>query len=62
MIESMAHHRHRLRNGERQAQKLAMKSAANGSQQLRRLDAKAAIKKVSEELKPFLEEANPTNS
>jgi REP element-mobilizing transposase RayT len=44
------------------AEKLAMKSAANVSQQLRRLDAKAAVKKVPEELKHFLEEADATNS
>jgi putative transposase len=42
--------------------KLEMKSAANVSQQLRRLDVKAAIKKVPDELKPFLEEADATNS
>jgi hypothetical protein len=39
-----------------------MKSAANVSQQLRRLDVKAAIKKVPEELKHFLEESDATNS
>jgi hypothetical protein len=39
-----------------------MKSAANVSQQLRRLDGKAAIKKVPEELKHFLEKADATNS
>jgi putative transposase len=44
------------------AEKLAMKSAANVSQQLRRLDGKAAIKKVPEELKHFLEKADATNS
>ncbi len=44
------------------AEKLEMKSAANVSQQMRRLDRKAAIKKVPEELKHFLEEAHDTNS
>ena len=44
------------------AEKLAMKSAANVSQQLRRLDGKAAIKKVPEELKHFLEKADATNT
>jgi hypothetical protein len=44
------------------AEKLSMKSAANVSQQLRRLDVKAAIKKVPEELKHFLEESDATNS
>jgi hypothetical protein len=32
------------------------------SQQIQRLDRKAALKKVSEELKHFLEEAAATNS
>lgn len=40
------------------AEKLVMKSAANVSQQLRRLDVKAAVKKVPEDLKSFLEEAD----
>ncbi|MBE2285430.1 MAG: hypothetical protein IAE77_18355, partial [Prosthecobacter sp.] len=40
------------------AEKLEMKSAANVSQQLRRLDGKTAIKKVPEEMKRFLEEAD----
>ena len=44
------------------AEKLALKSAANVSQQLRRLDGKVAIKKVPGELKHFLEEADATNS
>jgi hypothetical protein len=44
------------------AEKLAMKSAANVSQQLRRLDVKAAVKKVPEDLKSFLEEADATKS
>lgn len=42
-------------------EKLEMKSAANVSQQLRRLDVKAAIKKVPDELKHFLEEVDTTN-
>lgn len=44
------------------AEKLEMKSAANVSQQLRRLDGEAAIKKVPEDLKHFLEEADGPNS
>ena len=44
------------------AEKLEMKSAANVSQQLRRLDIKAEIKKVPEEMKHFLEEADAKNS
>lgn len=44
------------------AAKLVMKSAANVSQQLRRLDGKSVIKKLPEELKHFLEEADATNS
>lgn len=44
------------------AEKLEMKSAANVSQQLRRIDRKSAINKVPEELKHFLEEAAATNS
>ncbi|MBV6501898.1 MAG: hypothetical protein CJBNEKGG_04439 [Prosthecobacter sp.] len=44
------------------AEKLEMKSAANVSQQLRRLDGKSAIKKVPEELKQLLEEADVTSS
>ncbi len=39
-----------------------MKSAANVSQPLRRLDWKVAIKKVSEELKQFLEETDAAKS
>lgn len=39
-----------------------MKSAANVSQQLRRLDGKAAIKKVPEGLKPFLEQVDAPNT
>ncbi|MBX7212009.1 MAG: hypothetical protein K1X78_27130 [Verrucomicrobiaceae bacterium] len=42
------------------AEKLEMKSAANVSQQLRRLDVKEALKKVPEELKTFLAEADAT--
>lgn len=37
-------------------------TAANVIRQLRRLDVKAAIKKVPEELKPHLEEADVPNS
>ncbi len=44
------------------AANLEMKSTAKVSQQLRRLDVKAAIKKVPYQLKPFLEEADATNS
>ena len=44
------------------AEKLEMKSAANVSQQLRRLDGEAAIKRVPEELKRFLETTDVTNS
>ena len=44
------------------AAKLVMKSAANVSQQLRRLDGKSVIKKLPEELKHILEEADATNS
>ncbi len=44
------------------AQKLAMKSAANVSQPLRRLDWRAAIRKASEEPKPFLEETDAARS
>ncbi len=40
------------------AEKLKMKSAANVSQQLRRLDVKAALKMVPEELKQFQNEAD----
>ncbi len=43
------------------AEKLEMKSAANVSQQLRRLDIKAAIKKVPEEMKRILEGADAKN-
>jgi hypothetical protein len=42
--------------------KLKMKSAAKVNQQLRRLDVQAAIKKVPQDLKHFLEEANATSS
>lgn len=44
------------------ADKLEIKSAANMSQQLRRLDVKAALKKAPDELKHFLEEADATNT
>jgi hypothetical protein len=44
------------------AERLAMKSAANVSQQLRRLDGKAAIKKVPEELQHFLDKADAANT
>lgn len=44
------------------AGKLGMKSAANVSQPLRRLDGKSAMKKVPEDLKHFLEEADVTKS
>ena len=44
------------------AAKLEMSSAANVSQQLRRLDGKSALKKVPDELKHFLDEADATNS
>ena len=44
------------------AEKLEIKSAANVSQQLRRLDRKSAIKNVPDELKHFLEEADVPNS
>lgn len=44
------------------AERLEMKSAANVSQQMRRLDVGTAIKKVPEELKHFLEEADAPNS
>jgi len=44
------------------AEKLAMKSAANVSQQIRRLNRIAAIKKVPEKLKHFLEEADAIHS
>jgi len=40
------------------AERLAMKSAANVSQQIRRLDRKRAIKKAPEELKQFLAEVD----
>jgi hypothetical protein len=43
------------------AKKLVMRSAANVSQQLRRLDVKSALKKVPEDLKHFLEQADGTN-
>ncbi len=68
-VVSQAHQKHELvrEHEERQAlewlaEKLAMKSAANVSQPLRRLDGKAAIKKVPEDLKHFLGEADATNS
>jgi hypothetical protein len=44
------------------AAKLEMKLVANVSRQLRRLDAKAAFKKVPDELIHLLEEADATNS
>lgn len=44
------------------AEKLEMKSAANVSQQLRRLDGKSAIKKVPVEMKHLLEEAEAPNA
>ena len=44
------------------AAKLEMRSAANVSQQLRRLDWKAAVRKAPKELRRFLEEAAATNS
>jgi len=44
------------------ADKLHMQSAANVSQQLRRLDRKLAMRNVSEELKPFLEETDSPKS
>lgn len=40
------------------AERLEMRSAANVSQQIRRLDRKKALKRVSAELKHFLEEAD----
>ena len=43
------------------AENLAMKSAANVSQQIRRLNKKVAMKKVPEELKQFLKEADTTD-
>lgn len=43
------------------AEKLAMKSAANVSQQLRRLNRKVAMKNVPEELKHFLKEVDATD-
>ena len=39
------------------AEKLAMKSAANVSQQLRRLDRKQARTRLSERMRSFLQEA-----
>jgi hypothetical protein len=39
-----------------------MSSAANGSQPLRRLDGRSALKKVPKELKPILENADATNT
>ena len=44
------------------AARLKMKSAAKVSQHLRRPDGKSAIKKVPEELKHFLEEADATTT
>lgn len=44
------------------AEKQEMQSEVNVSQQLRRLDVEAAIKKVLDELKHFLEEVDTTNS
>jgi hypothetical protein len=43
------------------AEKLEMKAAANVSQQLRRLDGKAALKKIPDELKHFLAKINAPN-
>lgn len=48
--------------GMRKAGWQSTKTAANVSQQLRRLDGKAAVKKVPEELKLFLEKADVPNS
>ena len=42
------------------AEKLAMKSAANVSQQLRRLDRKKALAQAPEELRVFLDQAANT--
>jgi len=44
------------------AEKQSMSSAANVSQQLRRLDRKEAMKKVPVVLKEFLEETDESNS
>ena len=44
------------------AAKLKMSSPANVSRQLRHLDGKSALKKVPDDLKHFLEEADATNS
>ncbi|MBE7495646.1 MAG: hypothetical protein HS117_11910 [Verrucomicrobiaceae bacterium] len=43
------------------AEKLEMKSAANVSQQLRRLDRKGALRKVPQQLKHVLEKADVAN-
>jgi hypothetical protein len=43
------------------AEKLEMKAAANVSQKLRRLDGKAALKKIPDELKHFLAKINAPN-
>jgi len=66
---SRAYQKHELAReyGERQAQawlaeKLAMSSAANVSQQMRRLDRREAMKKVPVALKEFLEESDDSNS
>jgi hypothetical protein len=42
------------------AEKLRMSSAANVSQQLRRLDKKAALGELAEKMKQFLGQAHPT--
>jgi putative transposase len=42
------------------AEKLRMSSAAKVSQQLRRLDKKAALGKVPDKMKQFLEQTHPT--
>ena len=47
---------------ERMAAKLEMKSAAHVSQHSRHLDGTSAITKMPKEQKPFLEEADATNS
>jgi hypothetical protein len=45
---------------ERLAERLRMSSAANVSQQLRRFDKKAALGKLPDKMKQFLEQAHPT--
>ena len=44
------------------AEKLRMKSAANGSQQMKRLDRKRALDKVPEAMRHFLEETDDSPS